>query len=36
MELSNDLIKLEATNSNLFSITVTMTEGNTTLLTVLF
>jgi len=36
MELSNDLLGLHVTNSNLFSITVNMTHGNTTLQIALF
>jgi len=32
MELSNDLLGLEVTNSDLFNITVNMTYGDTTLL----
>jgi len=36
MELSNDLLGLHVTNSNLFSITVNMTYGNTTLQIALF
>jgi len=36
MELSNDLLGLEITNSNLFNITVNMTYGNTNLEIALF